>query len=201
MSEFYAANVQTLRAAFGSIAGYYWYMRLRGFEVDGVDFGRKSFGNSYALPKPLVTPDELAPILSKLVEKASSRMRRAGYIASGIHLSIVYRDWSYWHRGMVTPEVFAGNDIYRYAMRLLRSCPHKKPVRNLAVSCFNLKEQGPMQLTLFENILRKKKLVKAVDKINHRWGDFVVTPALMLGTGSAVPDRISFGGVRELWGV
>jgi len=196
--QFAKADVQTLHSAFGSINGYYWYLRLRGWEIDDVDFGRKSFGNSYALPKPFITEAELAPILSKLVEKATHRMRRAGYSASGVHLAIVYRDGSYWHRGMTVPEVFAGSDIYRYAWQILDHCPHRKPVGNLAVSCFNLREQGSTQLVLFENVLKKKRLVKAIDKLNERYGDYVITPAIMLGTKDSVPDRISFGGVREL---
>jgi len=30
-------------------------------------------------------------------------------------------------------------------------------------------------------------------------GEFVVTPALMLGMDDIILDRISFGGVKELW--
>src|SRR4051795_4905148 len=36
---------------FRSVLGYYWYLRLRGWEIDAVDFQRKGFGNSYALQK------------------------------------------------------------------------------------------------------------------------------------------------------
>ncbi len=198
VNEFAKANIQTLHSAFSSINSYYWYLRLRGWEIDDVEFGRKSFGNSYALPKPLITDGQLAPILSKLVEKATYRMRKQNYAASGIHLAIVYRDGSYWHRGMSIPEVFAGDDIYRYAWQLLQHCPYRKPVRNLAVSCYDLRQQDSTQLVLFENVLKKKRLVKAIDKMKRRYGDYVITPALMLGTEDNVPDRISFGGVAEL---
>ncbi len=198
VSQFAAASVPLLKSAFESVAGYYWHLRLLGWEVDEVIFSRKSFGNSYALPKPLATEEELAPILSKLVEKASFRMRKSGYTAGGVHLAVVYRDNSFWHRGMRVPEVFAGSDIYRYAWRLLQICPYRKPVRNLAVSCFDLKERGAVQLVLFEDVLKKGKLIRAMDKINDRFGDFVITPALMLGTKDNVPDRISFGGLDKI---
>jgi hypothetical protein len=39
---------------------------------------------------------------------------------------------------------------------------------------------------------------RAMDKINDRWGEFVITPALMMGMGDIILDRISFGGVKEL---
>ncbi len=197
-SQFAQTTIQTIHSAFGSVAGRYWYFRLRGWEIDDVDFGRKSFGNSYALPKPLITNEELAPILSKLVEKTTYRMRRAGFIASGVHLAIVYRDGGYWHQGLTVPEIFAGSDVYRYVWQLLASCPYRKPVRNLAISCFNLREQNSTQLVLFENILKKRKLVQAVDRMKKRYGNPIIIPAIMLGTAKNVPDRIAFGGIREL---
>ena len=42
------------------------------------------------------------------------------------------------------------------------------------------------------------KVAEAMDKINDRWGEFVVIPALMMGMGDIILDRISFGGVQEL---
>jgi hypothetical protein len=37
-----------------------------------------------------------------------------------------------------------------------------------------------------------------MDKINDRRGEFVITPALMLGMEEIILDRISFSGVKEL---
>jgi hypothetical protein len=37
-----------------------------------------------------------------------------------------------------------------------------------------------------------------MDAINDRWGEFVVTPALMLGMKNIILDRISFGGVKDV---
>lgn len=198
VAQFARADIQTLRSAFGSIAGYYWYLRLRGWEIDAVEFGRKSFGNSYALPKPFVAKADLTPILAKLVEKTSYRLRQGGYTARGVHLGLVYRDGTYWHKGLTVPEIFASNDVYRYIRQLLQSCREVKPVRNLAVSCFNLRKPGSTQLVLFENILKKKKLVTAVDKIKRRYGQYAIASALMLPAKDNIPDRIAFGGVREL---
>jgi hypothetical protein len=39
---------------------------------------------------------------------------------------------------------------------------------------------------------------RAMDKINDRWGEFVITPALMMGMDDTILDRIAFGGVKEL---
>ncbi len=197
--DFSKAPVWKLKAAFNSIGGYYWYLRLRGWEIDDVDFGRRSYGNSYALPKPLITSEELSPILSKLVEKMGSRLRRAGYRARGVHVSVVYQDRSFWHKGVgFSKALFDSRDIYKKAFKILSNSPYKKPVGQLAVSCYGLEKTFSNQLDLFEDVEKKKGLVEAVDNINERWGDFVITPARMLWAKRDVPDRIAFGGVKEL---
>lgn len=212
--DFYNAPSWKLKAAFSSIVGYYWYIRLHGYEIDDVTYGRKSYGNSYALPKPLSTPEQLAPILTKLVTKMGARLRRAGYKAKGVHLAISYRDGSFWHKSASwrTRVFFDSRDIYKETYRLLCACPYLKParrppagsagqarpVRNLAVSVFNLLKSESTQLGLFEDVEKKESLVSAVDEINNRWGDFVVTPGRMLAAYDAVPDRIAFGNIKEL---
>jgi DNA polymerase IV len=197
--DFYNADVPTLRSAFASINGYYWYLRLHGWEIDDVIFGRRSYGNSYALPKPLIKIEDLAPILYKLVEKTGRRLRRGGYKASGVHVAVSYRDGSYWHHGRLAGKMlFDSRDIYKEAFRILSKSPYKKPVAILAESCFGLVNSQVSQTDLFENIERKERLVGALDNITEKWGEFVITPAQMLYTDNYVPDRISFGGVKEL---
>lgn len=197
--DFYEAPYWRLKAAFASIVGYYWYVRLRGWEIDDVAFGRRSYGNSFALPLALTNMEELSPILSKLVTKATGRMRKAGSWAKGVHVSVVYKDGSFWHRGQATKEViFDTRDVYKVAYKILSSSPYRKPVATLAVSCFNLAPACQNQLELFSDIKKKEKLAEAVDSINERWGDFVITPARVLGARDWMPDRIAFGNVKEL---
>jgi hypothetical protein len=38
----------------------------------------------------------------------------------------------------------------------------------------------------------------AMDQINDKYGEFVITPALMMGMDEVILDRIAFGGVKEL---
>jgi hypothetical protein len=52
------------------------------------------------------------------------------------------------------------------------------------------------QLELFASPTHK--VSEAMDKINDRWGEFVITPALMIGMEDIILDRIAFGGVKEL---
>ncbi len=203
VSDFYNAPVWKLKAAFHSITGLYWYSRLRGFEVDEVEFARRSYGNSTAIGANLTEIEDLSPILARLTEKMSGRLRAAGYRAGGVHLAIIYKDGSAWHKGRQMPgSRFDSRDFYKAAFRLLIESQSRKlgkaPVLNIAVSCFDLERSGGLQLDIFDNLVGKEKIVNAVDGVNGKWGDFTVGSARGLGGAKKVLDRIAFGGVKEI---
>src|SRR5918998_2979924 len=164
--EFYQAPLEKLKKqVFQSIVGYYWYLRLRGHEIDAVDFKRKSFGNTYALQKQTNDPRELAKLLMKLCEKTGQRLRRQQYSAQGVHVVCVYTDLSYWHIGRkFDVPVYTTRDIYIKALRLLNKSEYPKRVRNLAVSVYDLIPSTSEQLELFSSPMHK--VSEAMDKIN-----------------------------------
>jgi len=69
-------------------------------------------------------------------------------------------------------------------------------VRNLVVSVYDLIPSTDEQLELIAS--PQHKVSEAMDKINDRYGEFVITPALMMGMENTILDRIAFGGVKEL---
>ena len=198
LMEFYHTSLDTLKKqVFQSILGYYWYLRLRGYEIDQVDFARKSFGNTYALGKQTNDPRELTKLLMKLCEKTGRRLRRAGYAATGVHVACVYTDFSSWHTGRkVEIPMYTTREIYLKALRLLNQSGYPKRVRNLAVSVYDLVPHQSEQLDMFGS--RSHAVAEAMDKINDKYGEFVITPALMMGMDDTIIDRIAFGGVKEL---
>lgn len=197
--DFYQAPVFKLKAAFHSITGLYWHTRLSGYEVDNIEFGRRSYGNSTALGRNIFKSSELSPILARLTEKMCSRLRAAGYAARGIHLALVFKDGSWWHKGRTLPEAkFDSRDFFKAAFRLLIEANPQTPVLNLAVSSFGLTKDSSLQLDFFDDIERKKELILAEDNINEKWGGFTVGSARSFGGAREVLDRIAFGGVKEL---
>jgi DNA polymerase-4 len=198
--EFLDAPLDVLKKqVFKGITGYYWYLRLRGWEIDQAESKRQSYGQSYALKVPTDSSEELSHLLMKLTEKMGRRLRAAGYEAGGVHMSCVYRDGR-WHKGCkASSSVCATQDLYLQAQGLLELRPRGRKVANLAVSCFDLIRNERPQMQLFDTDRSKlKRLAGAMDAINDRFGEFTITPALMMEMNSTVLDRIAFGGVREL---
>lgn len=196
--DLYNAPLWKLKSALKSINSYYWYLRVRGWEIDSVDFARRSYGNSYSLPQAVVGLNQALPTLAKLTEKMTSRLRRAGLSASGVHLFLAFADHTFWHKGVTfSDQFFATSDVLRKVKFLFTMAPQKK-IRKIAVSCFGLKSLKECQLKLFENVGRKITLFDAVDKVNDQNGSFALTCAQMINTDKLVPDRIAFGNVKEL---
>ncbi len=197
--DFYHASPRKLRRAFHStVSSQQWYLRLRGWEVDDVDWPTKSFGHTYSLPQPL-DKEKITPILSKLVEKLGSRMRQAGYQAKGVHLGLMFQDRSYWHRGHnLTGYISSSSDIYQSAFYLLQSSPNNSLIRNIFITCYSLVSLSSFQLDLFGKQAKLQKVTIALDEIEAKWGAFVVTPGTMLGTKDTAPDRISFSNAPRL---
>jgi DNA polymerase IV len=151
----------------------------------------------YALKMQTNNRKELAKLLMKLCEKTGRRLRRANYSAQGVHVACVYTDLSYWHTGRkFAVPIYTTRDMYIKALRLLNQSGYKKRVRNLAVSVYDLIPSTDEQLELFTSPTHA--VSEAMDKINNKWGEFVITPALMMGMDDIILDRIAFGGVKEL---
>jgi DNA polymerase IV len=200
--QLYEASEQFLKkTVFKSIVGYYWYLRLRGWETDAIDWDTKSYGQQYALGAPTADPIELSRILMKLCEKMGRRLRKSGHAAQGIHIACVYKDYSHWHRGRkVDIPMYTTQELYSKAQLVFNQRPDKKTIiTRLAVSCFNLAPAASSQMLLFDaEPDRLRKVSDAMDSINDKYGEYIITPALMMHTEKQVPDAIAFGKVREL---
>ncbi|MEI6532376.1 MAG: hypothetical protein WCO06_00905 [Candidatus Roizmanbacteria bacterium] len=195
-----AKETQLKNNVFQSIAGHYWFMRLRGWEVDDYQNDRKSFGQQYALGKPTDDPQELARLLMKLTEKMGRRLRITSQSARGIHIACSYRDYTHWHQGHKTDkELYTTTELFKQIIYLFNKRPEKKVITKLAVTCYDLNPCTSSQMTLFDApVERQRTLSDTMDKINDKYGEFVITPALMMTMNQTILDRIAFGQIGEL---
>ncbi len=197
--EFLDTPLDILRQlVFRSIVGYYWYLRLRGHEIDNVDFARRSFGQQYALAKKTTDLFELERLIMKLAEKTGRRLRRLNYSASGIHLFLGFEDRSAYAKSLKSAELYSTQDIYVAAVRLLKQAPLNSRVSNLAISVYGLKGAVDSQLNLFSGTKYDlKSLARASDIVNNRYGEFTLVPALMANMQDIILKRVAFGKVND----
>jgi len=188
------------KRVFKSVVGFYWYLRLRGHEIDQIDFGRKSFGQQYALGDKTSDPEQLSRLLMKLCEKAGRRLRKGGFVAGGIHLWLNFENRTYYAQGKkLHRDIYSTQDIYLAAQRILSNVSIPARVTNIGVTVIDLHPSNPEQLGLFDDSrLDTRSLARAADLINDRYGEFTLVPAIMANMQDVVLKRVAFGSIRDL---
>jgi DNA polymerase-4 len=194
-----ASQDKLKKQVFHSIVGNQWYARLRGYEVDNVDWGRKSIGHTYTIGRKTADREELAQLLMKLCYKVGRRMRKQGFCARGIHLSLAFRNRQWWGKSHDTHAIMYSNqDIFFHAHQLMAQIIIPDLATNIAVSVYGLELIEPEQLSIFGGTrLDQKALTGAEDDINNRYGEFTVMPAIMAGMEDLILERIAFGSVKD----
>lgn len=224
--QFLEADERTLKkVVFRSVVGSYWHKRLRGWEVDDRRFSRKSIGHQYALSNKTSDKTELSKLLMKLCEKIGRRVRKNNFYAQGIHLHLNFEQLKdgipnhllysgrvpggfetmgylkSWHEGRkLSTRLYSSRDIYTAAKQLLEKADIPSNVKIISVNVYELKPWDPEQMNLFEDdksLSSNKNLSDAIDKINNRYGEFMVTPATMADMQGTILDRIAFGGTGD----
>jgi DNA polymerase-4 len=164
----------------------------------------KSVGHSRTLERDIDDPVEIRRFLLQLSEMVGSRARRYGVFGKTIHLYVRYADFfsSWGKQTTVKNYINQSDDIYRAAISILSSVELEQPVRLLGISLSNLKHQAE-QLPLFAEERRKREATRAMDAINQRFGDMVVTfgsllPGKEKGGSRVIPPSWRPDGIKNI---
>ena len=196
--EFLDTDEETLvKLVCKSIDGSKWYKRLRGIEVDDVNYGIKSVGRQYVLESKLLSREEIEARILHLAEDVGYRLRSKELYARGVYVWTYGYDDIYSHRSTIlkTP-INTDADICRTTMQLYDELP--APVRIIGVTLYKLQNHPEAQLCFYQDqIERAQNICAAIDKINLRFGARTVHSARSMGTDH-VKTKIPFGSTRYL---
>jgi DNA polymerase-4 len=135
----------------------------------------QSFSHSVTLDEDTSDLNLLKKVLLQLSEKVSKRMRREGFYGRRIVLTVRYSDFfTFSKQKTLSKWVISGNEIFQRAFEIFESIPHPKPIRLLGVGVSLLKKEW-CQLDLFEKEEKKDSLLRAMDRVNERFGDWTLT--------------------------
>jgi len=135
----------------------------------------KSISHSVTLEEDTSDPKMLRKVMLQLSERVSRRMRRDGFYGKRIAVTVRYSDFfTFSKQKTFSKWMNSGNEIFRHAFQIFESIPHPKPIRLLGVGMSQLKKEW-CQLDLFEKKDQKDNLLKAMDRVNERFGDWTLT--------------------------
>ena len=135
----------------------------------------KSISHSVTLEEDTSDPNIIRKVLLQLSEKVSKRMRKEEFYGKRIAITVRYSDFfTFSKQKTLSKWVNNGNEIFKLSSEIIESIPHPKPIRLLGVGVSLLKKEW-CQMDLFEKKDKKDNLLKAMDRVNERFGDWTLT--------------------------
>jgi len=184
------ADEQALYQRFG-VNGPRMKEHANGIDYSVVDpdaiYESKSIGHSTTLPKDETDITEIRRIFLNLADQVGRKMRKKGYKAKTVTITIRDSRFKTITRSKTLDEATDLSEVlYEQAVSLFLKHWHHRPIRLLGLSVSNLvetRQQEPVQLSLFgqtEEEQKKEKyekLTRAVDAIRDKYGEEAIIKA------------------------
>ncbi len=158
----------------------------------------KGIGNSTTLREDAATEEEAYPVFEELAQSVGRRLKKAGKKAGMVSMEIKYHDFrTVSHQMQLEKPTNDPNLLKETACSLFLEVWSGEPVRLLGIRTSKLTDESePEQLSIFDFEMPKepdekhKRLKKAMDELNARFGQgAVVKASLMKKSGDSTDER------------
>ncbi len=160
----------------------------------------KSIGHMYTLPQEYRETKFFVPVLYKLSEMVARRMRAQNLTGNILHFHIDDQKYeSYGQSKKLGYYIQDGREIFFESVKIFESNMRVAVARQyklIGVTIAGL-VNTPNQPSLFQKDERIKRLVKSLDKINEKYGDFTISRVPVHQAGQAFRESIGFGRIKE----
>lgn len=152
----------------------------------------KSVGHRHTIDTDSSDPEEIKQILLKLTELVARRLRAKKLV--GKTVSCWYRSGTQgvplggWQEfsgdGMqvTIPYTSDGLEIFKAAWGIFQKIWERREIRMIGVSISNLKPTLPQTLSLLPETSKQETIIKTLDKINDKYGEFTLQRGILLGS-------------------
>jgi DNA polymerase-4 len=168
---------------------------------------QKGVGNSTTIRYDVTDRREAYITLLSLAEKVGMRLRKLGYLASLVSVSVRSGDFvRYSHQLKLLNAINTTTEIANFACRLFNECWRNEPIRSLGVGVSDFTRDNSYQLSLFDrqDVSKLQKLHETVDLIRKRYGDGSIFRAIYANSdyrpiegGVRDGDYIMMGGYKQ----
>jgi len=179
MQDLWNIPPKHMRAIWGSVTGERMYYALRGVEVADEETTRSSIGHSHVMAPELRPLLQARLVARRLGQKVAARLRRIGYQAGAMVLSVRTEHREHWAAEVHFTPLADTLSLLKYVDLLWRGMVRETGftrVMKIGVTLHRLQEMGKPEPDLFEvkeeraRLQRLGRLSAAMDKINHRYG-------------------------------
>jgi DNA polymerase IV len=158
----------------------------------------KSMGHAYTMPKITADRKIALQVMYKLSEMVGKRLRESNLMGNIVCFVTTDRKGQYFSKRRILPQyVFEGKEIFTEAAALFeKHVPASGQFKLVGVTVSGL---APLveQQSLFKTEQRKGGLVKSLDEINDKYGDFTISRVPAWQARNIIRDSIGFGRMKE----
>jgi DNA polymerase-4 len=190
-----------LEASFGP----YWSIQLKKLSYGIDDLGLISFysladpktiSRTFTLFRETNSLTEIKQTLFNLCQEVCVKARDLKMRGRYVGLAVRGEDQAVFAHQTLKYFLADEYQLFQIAYQLFKQSGWSASVRFLGVSLSLLAKESDLTISFLEN-LRKEDLLKAVDEINHRYGDFTLYPACLLGGELIRPEVNGFLGDKQ----
>jgi len=138
----------------------------------------KSVSHSYTLPRDQINPQVIQAWIRLLSEMVATRLRQQNLTSATVHLWLSGPEIGNFGAQMTHQALTNdGYEIYQRALKIISKSSLNNPkIRVIGVTCSSL-SWGYYSALLKEEV-RREGLIQALDRINNRFGEGVIYPAI-----------------------
>ena len=178
----------------GSVAGAYWWAGFHGHDEPEPPTTRRSMSHGNVLDPRFRDEDGAFCIMARLVCKLSERLRRGGYLAKTLRISVEDDRGAAFSADIGLPSANDTTTILKcFYVLWRRRVPGPRPIRKVGVCVAGLVPASEVPLSLFDEFERSRRLSEAIDAINRRLGPLTVYFGPLHGCRHLMEDKIAFG--------
>lgn len=163
----------------------------------------KSIGHRHTLTQDTADLLEIKQILLKLTELVARRLRAKNLQGKTIHCwyrqtlnpahqytptsevgVIGHLGFTAYNMQITVSYTSDGLEIFKAAWKIFQNLWHNESVRMLGVSVSNLKPLAPQNLSLLPEAKKQETIIKTLDKVNNKYGEFTLQRGTLLNTTS-----------------
>ena len=140
----------------------------------------KSVGHSMTLDRDISDRREINRFILQLSEMVGRRLRKARCSGRTVTLTLRYSDFHTFTKQMTLERyINESREIYLTALEILDSLALRQPVRLLGVKVSAL-SRDCLQLSFFPQDRKRREVMKVMDRVNDRYGEFSLTYSSLL---------------------
>ena len=139
----------------------------------------KSVSHSYTLPRLAINSQVICAWMRTLSEMVATRLRQQNLVSATVHLWLNGPEiGNFGAQKTYQAAINDGYEIYQRAIKIMSRVAQKNPaIRAIGVTCSSLSLDSYQPL--FREEIRREGLIKALDRINGRFGEGSIYPAII----------------------